>query len=108
MNFIDDMVNEENTNDNIEDDLILHSLNALRSMEVIDIKNGVKLGFVKDVVIDIKESKIVSIILPSMDKNWFSKEDDIEVPWENVKKAGMDVLLIDTTDIIKDNFKNNI
>ncbi|CDG01546.1 YlmC/YmxH family sporulation protein [Clostridium chauvoei] len=107
MNFMGGMMNEEN-NENMDSDLILHSLNALRSMEVIDIKNGAKLGFVKDVVIDIKESKVVAIILPSIDKNWFSKEEDIEVPWDHVKKAGIDVLLVDTTDIIKEEFKNNI
>lgn len=94
---LDNYVLEENNFENLESDLILHSLNAIRAMEIIDIKTGCKLGFVQDLVIDIEESKIVSIIIPSGGKNWFSKEDDIEIPWRNVIKAGMDVILVDTS-----------
>lgn len=81
----------------LENDLILHSLNAIRSMEIIDIRTGCKLGFVQDLVIDIEESKIVSIIIPAEGKNWFNKEDDIEIPWKNVIRAGMDVILVNTS-----------
>lgn len=83
--------------ENFENDLILHSLNAIRSMEIIDIRNGCKLGFVQDLVIDIEKSKIVSIIIPGEGKSWFNKEDDIEIPWEKVVRAGMDVVLVDTS-----------
>lgn len=80
-------------------ELLLHSLNALRTMEVIDIKTGSKIGYIKDFVIDIKESKVVSILIPGMPKGWFSKDEDIEIPWNKVKKAGVEVILIDSTDI---------
>lgn len=83
--------------ENLENDIILHSLNAIRSMEIIDIRTGCKLGFVQELVIDIEESKIVSIIIPSAGKNWFNKEEDIEIPWGKVIKAGMDVILVDTS-----------
>ncbi|MGL5380486.1 YlmC/YmxH family sporulation protein [Clostridium sp.] len=106
MKFISELNGiEEET---IYNDLTLHSLNGLKSMEVIDIKEGVKLGFVKDFVIDIKESKVVAIILPSIGKGWFSKEEDIEIPWERVKKAGIDVLLVDTDGLENENFENSI
>lgn len=88
---------EENSLETLESDLILHSLNAIRSMEIIDIRTGCKIGFVQDLVIDIESSKIVSIIIPSTGKNWFNKEEDIEIPWEKVVKAGMDVILVDTS-----------
>ena len=39
----------------MEDDLILYSVNAIRSMEVIDISTGSKLGYVKDYKIDLTE-----------------------------------------------------
>ncbi|MDZ4957304.1 YlmC/YmxH family sporulation protein, partial [Clostridium perfringens] len=61
-----------------EEDFLLHSLNALRTMEVIDIKTGTKMGFIKDFVIDTEESKVISIILPGENKGWFSKEEDLE------------------------------
>lgn len=95
MNFY----NELDKNDILEDDIILHSLNALRNMEIIDMKDGVKLGFVKDIVIDIDESKIKSIIIPFVGKGWFGKEEVIEIPWENVKKVGADVIIVDTTNM---------
>ncbi|MBQ6820120.1 MAG: YlmC/YmxH family sporulation protein [Clostridium sp.] len=82
-----------------ENELLLHSLNALRTMEVIDIKTGSKIGYIKDFVIDIKESKVISILLPGMAKGWFAKDEDIEIPWNKVKKIGVEVVLVDSSDI---------
>lgn len=50
-------------------------------------------------MIDTKESKVVSILLPGMAKGWFTKDEDIEIPWDKVKKAGIEVILVDSTDI---------
>lgn len=97
MGFFDNL-NEENININ-EDEVLLHSLNALRTMEVIDIKTGTKLGYIKDLVIDIEESKVLSILMPGTQKGWFSKEEDIEIPWNKVKKAGIEVIIIDSSEI---------
>lgn len=97
MGFFDGL-NEENI-DNNEEDVLLHSLNALRTMEVIDIRTGTKLGYIKDLVIDIEDSKVLSILIPGTQKGWFSKEDDIEIPWNKVKKAGMEVIIIDSSEI---------
>ena len=97
MGFFDNL-NEENIN-NEEEEVLLHSLNALRSMEVIDIKTGTKIGYIKDLVIDIEDSKVLSILIPGSQKGWFSKEEDIEIPWNKVKKAGMEVIIIDSSEI---------
>ena len=51
----------------------LHSINAMRSMEVIDINTGSRVGFIKDIKIDSDEHKILSILLPGEAKGWFSK-----------------------------------
>lgn len=90
----------------MENDLILYSVNAIRSMEVVDISTGRKLGFVRDFKFDVSEQKVVSIMLPAPIKSWFSKEDDIEIPWNKVIKIGVDVLLVDGSDI-KINFEEN-
>ena len=98
MGFFDN--NEFENEEVIEDSgITLHSLNALRTIEIIDIKNGSKIGFIKDFVIDIKESRIVSILLPGMAKGWFGKEEDIEIPWDKVKKAGVEVVLVDSSEV---------
>ena len=83
----------------MEDDLILYSVNAIRSMEVVDISTGSKLGHVRDYKVDLSTNKVVSLFLPSNSKGWFSKEDDIEIPWEKVVKIGVDVLLVDASGI---------
>ena len=83
----------------MEEDLILYSVNAIRSMEVVDISTGSKLGYVRDYKVDLSTNKVVSLFLPSNSKGWFSKEDDIEIPWEKVVKIGVDVLLVDASSI---------
>lgn len=92
----------------MESDLILYSVNAIRSMEVIDICTGSKLGFIRDFKFNVIEQKLISIILPAPVKSWFSKEADIEIPWDKVVKIGVDVLLVDGSDIQFDEDKNNI
>ncbi|NEZ45991.1 YlmC/YmxH family sporulation protein [Clostridium niameyense] len=73
----------------------LYSIGNLRSMEVIDINTGSKLGYIKDLVIDCDEYKIVSIIIPSRKLSLFSKKDDIEIGWDKIKKLGVDVILVE-------------
>lgn len=81
----------------------LFSLTNLRNMEVIDINTGIKLGFIKDLKINCKEHRIISIILPSqtVKVSFFGKNEDLEVPWDNVKKIGVDVILVDRENINK-------
>ena len=83
----------------MEDDLILYSVNAIRSMEVVDVSTGSKLGYVRDYKVDLSRNKVVSIFLPAASKGWFSREDDIEIPWEKVIKIGVDVLIVDASGI---------
>ena len=45
----------------MESDLILYSVNAIRSMEVVDISTGSKLGYIRDFKVDLETNKIVSI-----------------------------------------------
>lgn len=72
----------------------LNSINAMKTMEVIDINTGTKLGFISDIKIDCEEQKILSILLPGESKGWFSKNDDIEVMWKDIVKIGIDVILV--------------
>ncbi|MCR3759280.1 YlmC/YmxH family sporulation protein [Clostridium felsineum] len=76
-------------------DIPAHSISAMKSMEVIDINTGTKLGLIKDLKIDIEECKIISIILPGVKVGgWFSKEKYIEIEWSDIQKIGVDVILV--------------
>ena len=72
----------------------LHSLNAMRNMEVIDILTGTKIGFISDFKIDCDENKIIALILPGEIKSWFAKEDEKEILWKDIVKIGIDVILV--------------
>ena len=77
----------------------LHSINAMRSMEIIDVNTGKKLGYISDIKLDCEEDKVLSLILPGESKGWFGESEEIEIPWENIKKIGVDVILVSVSDI---------
>ena len=54
-------------------------------------------GFVQDVCADLETGRITSIIVPGGNKliNIFSQNDDIEIPWQNIKCIGNDLILVD-------------
>lgn len=81
----------------------LFSINNIKTMEVIDINSGSRLGFIKDFVVDCEEYKVLSIIIPTQKISWFNKNSIIEIPWERVKKIGVDVILVDGGDIVEEN-----
>jgi YlmC/YmxH family sporulation protein len=72
-------------------------ISELKQREVININDGRKLGIVYDVEIDMEKGKIDAIVIPGTGRvlGLFSKESDIVVNWENIKKIGADVILID-------------
>lgn len=84
----------------MEDELNLYSINNLRMMEVIDVETGTKLGYIRDLTVDCDEYKVKSIILPTQKVNWFGKNGGIEIPWENIKKIGVDVVLVQSNEYI--------
>lgn len=55
--------------------------------EVINIKDGKRLGFVQDVCANLENGSITSIIVPGNNKimNIFSNANDIVIPWQNIK-----------------------
>lgn len=65
--------------------------------EVINIKDGKRLGFVQDVCADLDSGNITSIIVPGSYKmlNIFSAGNEITIPWENVKCIGEDIILVE-------------
>lgn len=85
----------------------LHSINAMRNMEIVDVSTGAKIGFIKDLKIDSDTNKVISLILPGEVKSWFGKEEDKEIPWSNIVKIGVDVILVDLEKNITEE-RNNI
>jgi YlmC/YmxH family sporulation protein len=65
--------------------------------EVVNIKDGKRLGYVQDVCADLETGMITAIIVPGDKKllNLFSGSNDIEIPWKNIKCIGEDLILVE-------------
>jgi YlmC/YmxH family sporulation protein len=74
------------------------NLSDLQSKDIINIKDGKKIGVIIDVVLDsngnmealiIQKNKFLSSFLPV--------KDEVRVKWNQIKKIGEDVILVDVT-----------
>ena len=68
----------------------------LRNKEVINMKDGTRLGCVDDVEIDTCNAKLVSIIVYGRLKCFglFGREDDIIICWKDIQVIGEDTILV--------------
>lgn len=73
------------------------SVNELRAKEVINVTDGARLGYVSDVEIDLENGKIISVIVPGAYRlmGFLGREEDLEIKWENIKKIGDDVIIVE-------------
>jgi len=82
---------------------LMFAINNLRQMEIIDINSGSKMGYIMDLKVDCEDYRIVSILLPTQKSSWFNKNNSVEIPWEKIKKIGVDVILVDGSDVNMEN-----
>lgn len=68
-----------------------------RKKEVINIKDGRRLGYVQDVTADLKTGTIKEIIVPGNTKllGFFSNGDELCIPWEAIKCISDEIILVD-------------
>ena len=68
-----------------------------RKKEVINIKDGSRLGFVQDVTADLKTGTIKEIIVPGDNKLFglFSNNEEIVIPWNAIKCISDELILVD-------------
>lgn len=69
----------------------------LRYKEVIDLKSGMRLGYVCDAEIDPVEGKIISLIVPGQGRagGLLGRDDDYVLPWSALTRLGDDIILVD-------------
>lgn len=70
-------------------------LTELRCKEVINIRNGERLGYIGDLRIECRSGKIVDIIVPTGSPLPFFKQDEYVIPWDAIEKIGEDAILVD-------------
>lgn len=59
--------------------------------------DGARLGFVSDVEIDLCSGKLTALIVPGAFRlmGFLGKESDVVIKWENIKKIGDDIIIIE-------------
>lgn len=69
----------------------------LKQRDVISIHDGKRLGYINDLDIDMETGKVRAVIIPGPGKIFglFGRESDYVIPWEQVVKIGIDVVLVE-------------
>ena len=70
-------------------------LSDLQGKYIVNVNDGTKIGSIIDVIID-NNGSIVSMIVQGNKffSNLFSSKNDVEIKWEQIKKIGEDVILV--------------
>lgn len=73
------------------------NLSEMREKEVINIRDGVKIGLIYDFEIDLEYGKVVAVIIPGPGKvlGLFGKNKDLLIEWKNIVRIGTDAILVD-------------
>lgn len=69
----------------------------LREKEVINCRDGCRLGFVCDIEFDITNGHITHIIIPGPAKVWgfIGRDHEYVISCNHIKQIGVDIILVD-------------
>lgn len=69
----------------------------LQCKEVICVKDGRRLGYVADVVVEVPEGTVCSLVVPGPCKylGIWGRGDDYIIPWNCICRIGPDIVLVD-------------
>jgi YlmC/YmxH family sporulation protein len=75
-------------------------ISDFQTKDVVNIVDGKKLGQISDLEIDLRSGRIDSIVVPNSGKffGFFGNGTDVIIPWRNIVKIGMDVVLVKLDD----------
>lgn len=73
------------------------TFSQIRRKEVINERDGTRIGFVDDLNIDTKSARVCSLIVFGRPRIFglFGRRDDCVIPWENIRLLGEDTILVD-------------
>ena len=70
-------------------------ISDIMEKEVINIKNGKKMGYINDIDLDINEGKVISFSILGDTRNFFSRGIDEEVVFfSDILKVGCDTIIV--------------
>lgn len=64
--------------------------------DVINVRDGSRLGFIDDVEIDVCDGRVVAIVIFGRARFFglFGRDEDIVIPWCDIQKIGEDTILV--------------
>ncbi len=76
---------------------MLFKISDLGLRDIVNLVDGAKLGPVSDVYIDLETGKVLSLVLSGGKKylGLMNAGRDVVVPWEKIKKIGVDTVLVE-------------
>ncbi len=84
------------------------TLSEMRNKEIINIKNGARLGYVDDIEFETETASVKSFIVYGRTRffGFLGKEDDLIITCDEIEVVGVDTILIsaDDTKIAKKQF----
>jgi len=83
---------------------VLVRASELRLLDVVNVVDGRKLGYVYDVDVDVDTGRIRALLVPGEGRRWlalFGRRPDVAIPWKRVRKIGVDVILVHLPDAIE-------
>lgn len=70
-------------------------ISDIMEKEIINVKNGKKLGFITDIDLDIENGKVTSFSIISSNGNIFSRGNEIDtVYWKDILRIGCDTIIV--------------
>lgn len=77
---------------------MLCRIDELKNKQVVCVKDGCVLGFVSDVELDTANGVLTSIVIFGRFKFFglFGKEEDIVIPWGDIRVIGEETVLVNT------------
>lgn len=69
----------------------------LRCKEVINICDGMRLGYVCDVTVKLPQGEVLALVVPGPCRFFgiFGRKDDYVIPWRCIRRMGEDIILVE-------------
>lgn len=73
----------------------------LRSKDVVNVTDGRRLGLISDLELDLELGRVTALIVPAPGRvlGLFGRERDYVIPWTQIRKIGVDVILVELPEV---------
>lgn len=71
-------------------------ISDFQTKDIVNVIDGKNLGQISDLELDLRTGRIDAIVVPGPSKffGMFSAGNELVIPWKNIIKIGMDVILV--------------